>query len=537
MLYAKLQDGEKGPPTNKGQRAICPHCEDEVLAKCGQIVRPHWSHKADRECDPWGEPEGEWHRGWKELVLPNQCEVTMKRTEGGLDLHHRADIVGDWGVVIELQHSAISPETIQARESFYGHMVWVFDVGWVFGEGSKIGSTRFVYMGVLDDEPRVLVMKAGQVPMAKGVTHLSEADFDLVAWGSLGLGSNVSPWDSSILVRWFRSQKALETVHKPIYLDFGRPVKESSTYRVTGNPNPDSSRYEAGLLFEEAESGPSMLRVLRLGGGKLEGQLIDRREFLRRHLVGSLRSDGLVSEVREYYESRAQRVSLFRTVRSQARLIERQRVERKRLEEEGRKALIARRQAEVEAEERERVARFEAWLATASLSDLLGDGVQSALFLSRNHVAIEDKLRDLRSSRVTELLQLPPIEWATAWGKMEFTLNCLRGKVKSHRLMKDGDTALIVRGPFDQRLIPRLRVLRFEWDKDQHWWRWDCTVTRERKLLVKTILDDCNNKLVLDELSAADRFEHDCLSKAKFLRQNPDTTLADLEFSEVLRAV
>ena len=49
-------------------------------------------------------------------------------------LHHRADIVGNYGTVVELQHSQISPEVIAARESFYGRMVWLFDAS-VFVEG------------------------------------------------------------------------------------------------------------------------------------------------------------------------------------------------------------------------------------------------------------------------------------------------------------------------------------------------------------------------------------------------------------------
>ena len=42
---------------------------------------------------------------------------------------HRADIQLPPGLVIELQHSAISSEDIKSREEFYGRreMVWIFD--------------------------------------------------------------------------------------------------------------------------------------------------------------------------------------------------------------------------------------------------------------------------------------------------------------------------------------------------------------------------------------------------------------------------
>ena len=41
---------------------------------------------------------------------------------------HRADIVTRKGTVVELQHSSISVDSIEARESFYGKMIWLFDV-------------------------------------------------------------------------------------------------------------------------------------------------------------------------------------------------------------------------------------------------------------------------------------------------------------------------------------------------------------------------------------------------------------------------
>lgn len=41
---------------------------------------------------------------------------------------HRADVVTASGGVVELQHSAISPEVITEREEFYGErMAWIFD--------------------------------------------------------------------------------------------------------------------------------------------------------------------------------------------------------------------------------------------------------------------------------------------------------------------------------------------------------------------------------------------------------------------------
>lgn len=117
MLYANA-NGEKSLPA-KGLRGVCPACGEVVSAKCGPIVTHHWSHLAGSECDPWAEKIGPWHLSWQNLVEAESVEVVLAP--------HRADILGNEDVVVELQHSAISAEDISAREAFYGNMVWLFD--------------------------------------------------------------------------------------------------------------------------------------------------------------------------------------------------------------------------------------------------------------------------------------------------------------------------------------------------------------------------------------------------------------------------
>lgn len=101
-----------------GQRAACPSCGQEVLAKCGKIVVWHWAH-INADCDVWSEPESAWHRSWKEMVRDDVTEVVMG--------NHRADIVGNNGVVVELQKSSLAVEDIEEREKFYRNMIWLFD--------------------------------------------------------------------------------------------------------------------------------------------------------------------------------------------------------------------------------------------------------------------------------------------------------------------------------------------------------------------------------------------------------------------------
>ncbi len=118
MLYAKSPDGQKFV-ASPGAKGTCPTCGAPLIPKCGLINTWHWSHMAHAECDPWAEHETPWHILWKSILRPDACEVTKGP--------HRADIVGNDGTVIELQHSAISAEDIIAREAFYGKMIWLLD--------------------------------------------------------------------------------------------------------------------------------------------------------------------------------------------------------------------------------------------------------------------------------------------------------------------------------------------------------------------------------------------------------------------------
>jgi competence protein CoiA len=115
MRFA-LVDGQRRT-AEPGQRAQCPQCDAEVIAKCGPLVTWHWAHKV-LDCDPWSEPMTQWHLDWQSRYPTDMCEVTIGQ--------HRADVCSA-DRVIEFQHSAIGADEIRERERFYGRMVWVFD--------------------------------------------------------------------------------------------------------------------------------------------------------------------------------------------------------------------------------------------------------------------------------------------------------------------------------------------------------------------------------------------------------------------------
>jgi len=117
-------DGEKveAQPKSKG---ICPHCQSEMIAKCGRVKVWHWAHKGNPPCDPWWESETEWHREWKDKFPKDWQEVSHIDPITGEQ--HIADVKNPFGLVIEFQHSAIKPEERISREKFYKEMVWVID--------------------------------------------------------------------------------------------------------------------------------------------------------------------------------------------------------------------------------------------------------------------------------------------------------------------------------------------------------------------------------------------------------------------------
>lgn len=131
-MFFEWINGEYRQPRLTGERAICRCCGAEVLAVVPKENQPHWRHKT-RDCDPWSEPEGEWHLRWKNLFPAHTREIPMVNDVTGE--RHRADIYFQPsvppGVTVELQHSPISESERLAREVFYmsrGRMFWLIHV-------------------------------------------------------------------------------------------------------------------------------------------------------------------------------------------------------------------------------------------------------------------------------------------------------------------------------------------------------------------------------------------------------------------------
>lgn len=120
MNYAIIE-GKRHTP-QKGLRGKCIACDNEMIAKCGNIRLPHWAHKGKKHCDPWWENETEWHREWKNLFPEEWREVPCRDVTGE---KHVADIKRPDGFYIEFQNSVISKEEVESRNLFYKNLVWV----------------------------------------------------------------------------------------------------------------------------------------------------------------------------------------------------------------------------------------------------------------------------------------------------------------------------------------------------------------------------------------------------------------------------
>ena len=108
----------------QGLKGICPTCGAAMVPKCGPRILHHWAHASRRDCDPWWENETQWHRDWKNL-FPEVCrERSFTAPDGEI---HRADIITPTGIVIEVQHSAMTDAERQSREAFYQNLVWIVD--------------------------------------------------------------------------------------------------------------------------------------------------------------------------------------------------------------------------------------------------------------------------------------------------------------------------------------------------------------------------------------------------------------------------
>ena len=137
MRYALDHNKKKIKVKLSAERAVCPGCQKEVIGKIYESRSNHWAH-LKRDCDDWYEPITDWHINWQNFFPEENQEVTLFDEKN--EEFHRADIVLNNGVVIEIQNSPIHTKGISAREKFYGKKGLI----WVLNAKNLIPKTRLV---------------------------------------------------------------------------------------------------------------------------------------------------------------------------------------------------------------------------------------------------------------------------------------------------------------------------------------------------------------------------------------------------------
>ncbi len=124
MKFGLNQESRERVEPQPGLLAICPLCESELVAKCGDINVHHWAHKRQHSCDHWWEIETEWHRKWKNR-FPKDWQEVIKLDEFTGEKHIADIFNAQLDLVIEFQNSPIDIREIQSREGFFKRMIWV----------------------------------------------------------------------------------------------------------------------------------------------------------------------------------------------------------------------------------------------------------------------------------------------------------------------------------------------------------------------------------------------------------------------------
>lgn len=126
--------------THVKKQYFCPTCGEELILKKGDIKAHHFAHKANSNCtDSWHYDMSLWHSLWQDK-FPKETQEIVKKKDGKT---HRADVLLESKkIVLEFQHSPMSPDEFSDRNDFYNDLeyrvIWVFDASNEYYEGRII---------------------------------------------------------------------------------------------------------------------------------------------------------------------------------------------------------------------------------------------------------------------------------------------------------------------------------------------------------------------------------------------------------------
>jgi hypothetical protein len=218
----------------------------------------------------------------------------MREERDGKTYHHRADIVGNRGVVVELQHSLISNEDVRAREAFYGKMVWLFDAT-PFLHNLNLSEEHPDPICVRRDAPTIRIAREGeQEGLYRGYHEGLMLSLPRRLRGAYPMGpkGNLQLRPPRIGIYWTRPRKSVLQVRAPLYLDLG-----------------------SEFCFDEAQGvRGSILKVSRMEDHRLVGHLISKGEFIRRHLLDVLHDNDLRQQIESDHAKTLNRVRTFKAI-------------------------------------------------------------------------------------------------------------------------------------------------------------------------------------------------------------------------------
>lgn len=132
MLTAKGEDGHRISVINgdgsKNTKAFCPCCGKPMVAKAGEIRRPHWAHVKAERCDEWWEQESDWHIDWRKRFLDADKTSVKVDIEHVLDKNgekHFSDVRIDDRLSLILRRARLDPKAVNERISFFGDLIWM----------------------------------------------------------------------------------------------------------------------------------------------------------------------------------------------------------------------------------------------------------------------------------------------------------------------------------------------------------------------------------------------------------------------------
>ena len=124
----------------------------KLCPKRGKKMVHHFAHYPNQKCDPWRLGTTYWHAQWQKIVADKANLEVCLDPNGKILGHsafsgasaysnivaakldgHIADIIrpsnnpNSRPLIVEIQHSSMSKTTIEEREAYYQHMVWLFD--------------------------------------------------------------------------------------------------------------------------------------------------------------------------------------------------------------------------------------------------------------------------------------------------------------------------------------------------------------------------------------------------------------------------